>query len=154
MNYEQCEYFECNDIDKNNAVFDHPTYECFCNKSGTKRPLILPDVTCKRCIENQQNTQLFISEEKKSLTWIALDDKQWLLICIGPIKPLSLQAEIKLQHEHNIGTQQESGDISTSTYTWRSYRIWKMNNSLLTEHDKRVFEQTLNENISNNEIKR
>ena len=77
---------------------------------------------------------------EKSLTWIKLDEKQWLLICIDFTIPLSIAQEKELMHKYGINFQSEGPIISTSSYTWRSYRFWKSNNGTLTCQDKVIVE--------------
>ena len=81
---------------------------------------------------------------EKSLTWIKLDATQWLLICVDYTIPLKLQ-QIKELRKYDINMQEEGSIISTSTYTWRSYRVWKSNKGVLTSQDKAMFEMMIME---------
>ena len=79
---------------------------------------------------------------KKSLTWIQLSEKEWLLVCVEYNVPMTLQNEYSLRSQ-GIGIQEEGCIVSAPSYTWRSYRVWK--NSELSEKDKSLVENFLKE---------
>lgn len=54
--YEKCPYYVQEEVNKS-SVFDHPDYQCYCTKTGNKRPLYLPINQCKRCMNTQKTTR-------------------------------------------------------------------------------------------------
>ena len=78
---------------------------------------------------------------EKSLTWIKLDERMWLLVCVEYMVPFSINDEKELLKQ-GIGLQGEGSIISAPRWAWRSYRIWKID-GLLTEQDKRLVEDKL-----------
>ena len=78
---------------------------------------------------------------EKSLTWIKLCEQEWLLGCVNDRIPLSFKDK-KEMSELGIKIQEESGLTTTTSYTWRSYRIW--GNNELTEQNKSLVENILN----------
>lgn len=84
---------------------------------------------------------------EKSLTWIKLDERMWLLVCVEYIVPFSINDENELLKQ-GIGLQGEGSITSAPRWAWRSYRIWKID-GLLTEQDKRLVEEKLYERNPN-----
>ena len=78
----------------------------------------------------------------KSLTWIQLDKNEWLLVCVGYYTALTYSDERAVRSK-NINIQPTGVVSSTSTYTWRTYNVWKKDK--LIEEDKRFIENLLNE---------
>ena len=80
---------------------------------------------------------------EKSLTWVKLDQSTWLLVCVGYTKSLSFKNEKEIRSKKIYIS--ETGVIqSSSTYTWRTYSVWKSNE--LTSDDKKMIEDIFNEN--------
>lgn len=80
---------------------------------------------------------------KKSLTWIELSETEWLLVCVGYIVPFYTNDE-KILQEQGILIQPEGVIVSTSSYTWNTFRVWKRV-GLLKEDDKMQIENVLQE---------
>lgn len=79
---------------------------------------------------------------QKSLTWIQLSDKEWLLVCVNYIVPLSLSMQNQLIRQ-GILIQSEGCIVSASDYEWKSYRVWKKENKNLSNEDKIKVENAL-----------
>ena len=78
---------------------------------------------------------------KKSLTWSQLDENNWLLICVGYINELPFSAERAIMTKGII--MNPTGVVSsTSTYTWRTYTMYKKDG--ITEEDKLYVETIFN----------